>query len=255
MSLFHSASAAVVKLADHNLRDTTLSNLLRCTKPIYKDLQPSTGRDEFSFLGTGFTARFYDRWYFITAGHVVPEEGPDLLRVFDPETGNSLPFKGYRPRESSNDQDDVAIFEIDISLLESAELSRLKPIRIDPVETVQLKTLPPKCIFAAKGYPVYRGQVDLDAATLNQRSFELTAENNGQLIKGVYNVRYFPENKITDLNGMSGAPWVVVRTNDVEWLSLLAGVHISASQSGADISGNFASVNMLIEKLKKAESN
>lgn len=54
---------------------------------------------------------------------------------------------------------------------------------------------------------------------------------------------------------MSGAPWIVARTGTTEWLSLLAGVHISAAQSGDEITGIFVTVNVLIKKLIEVESS
>src|ERR1700730_11214371 len=96
----------IYSMSEQYLRETSIIKLLRCTKPIYEDLRATKGTDEYCFLGSGFTAKFHDRWYFVTAGHVVPAAGPQNLRVFDPDTNNALPFRRFNGRKSASDRDD-----------------------------------------------------------------------------------------------------------------------------------------------------
>ncbi len=84
---------------------------------VFEDLYHSGGKDEDAFSGTSFTAKFHDRLYLVTAGHVVSDQSAQNLRVFDPVTAHSLPFKKFHPRKSSEDRDDLAVFEIETRML------------------------------------------------------------------------------------------------------------------------------------------
>jgi len=227
------------------LSEQAIDELLRCTNPVFEDLYPSGGKDEYAFRGTSFTAKFHDRLYLVTAGHVVSDQSAQNLRVFDPVTAHSLPFKKFHPRKSSEDRDDLAVFEIETTMLGTEELARLSPILLDQQDGRQLKSLPRDSLFAVKGYPIERGQVNVEAAKLNNRSYEIDGRSGGRLSAGLHNVVYSPDIPIRDLGGMSGAPWIVAGSEATEWVSLVAGVHISAAQSGAEISGIFVTAEAL----------
>jgi hypothetical protein len=85
-----------------------IEKLLRCVNPVFEDLEPSQGKDEYVFRGSSFNVSFHGRLHLITAGHVVSGWPVANLRVFDLVTRNSLPFKGFHPRKSAEDTDDVA---------------------------------------------------------------------------------------------------------------------------------------------------
>src|SRR5258708_39639605 len=168
------------------LSEPVIDELLRCTNPVFEDLYPSGGRDEYAFRGTTFTVKFHDRLYLVTDGHVVHDQVAQNLRVFATVTAHSLPFKKFHP--PSEDRDDLAVCEIETTMLGTEELARLSPILLDQQEGRQLKSLPRDSLFAVKGYPIERGQVDVEAAKLNNRSYEIDGRSGGRLSAGLHNV-------------------------------------------------------------------
>jgi hypothetical protein len=93
----------------------TLEDLMRGVKAVYEYLPTE---NTFKFLGSSFTVVFNDRYYLVTADHVIDGKQIDALRFFDPVMLNKLAFKGFYPPKSEDERDDLAIFEIDNSQLE-----------------------------------------------------------------------------------------------------------------------------------------
>lgn len=230
-----------------------IEKLLRCVNPVFEDLEPSQGKDEYVFRGSSFNVSFHGRLYLITAGHVVSGWPVANLRVFDLVTRNSLPFKGFHPRKSAEDTDDVAVFEIETEMLNADELTRLSPIVLDRQEAFRSQGLPRGGLFAVKGYPRVRGQVMVETATITNKPYEITGRDGGGLYAGLHSALYFTDIPITDLDGMSGAPWIVAGAETTSSLSQLAGLHISAAHSGEDISGIFITASGLLKRLKEIE--
>src|SRR5271167_4317126 len=109
----------------------TVDNLLLCTKPVYRE-QPGDDSTAYSFLGSSFVVEFHNIPFLVTAGHVVDGIEPEDARIW-PEgtTPLSLPFpKLHRPK-SREDYGDMAMFEIETSLLPNASLTRLRPLQLD----------------------------------------------------------------------------------------------------------------------------
>jgi hypothetical protein len=116
-------------------------------------------------------------------------------------------------------------------MLGTEELARLSPILLDQQDGGQLKSLPRDSLLAVKGHPIERGQVDVEAAKLNNRSYEIDGRSGGRL--SACRQDYITSSilltfRSRTLAGMSGAPWIAAGSEATEWVSLLAGVHISA---------------------------
>src|SRR5271166_6742361 len=97
---------------------------------------------------------------------------PEDLRVwFGESVPLSLPCrKTHRPK-SKEAYGDMAMLEIDKSLLYEPTGGGLKALGLDRQKSLELRSLPRKSELAMKGYPLERGQIDYALQTLTNRAY------------------------------------------------------------------------------------
>lgn len=232
----------------------TLEDLTHAVHAVYEHFSfPS----RYEFLGSSFTVGFGDRFFLVTAGHVVAGKKMTALRFLD-HAGvlKKLYFKAVDIRGPKPFKDDLGILEINTEPLDVDGLYALGALALSRQSDHQFSDLPRNTILFTKGYPRERGQVDNENLVLTNLPFETDGRypRAEKEEPGITLVEYYEDDepKVRDCDGMYGSPWIVGDCLEEGWQGMLAGVHVAGiSSEGIDKAGIFIRSEVLIERLRE----
>jgi len=216
-----------------------------CAKPLIFENED----EEFSYSmqGTGFLARFNGRYFGITAKHCLRTRTHESVRFELDEKGEDfLPLKAvHLPKDNAVadwDFSDLAVFEVEPNLVESANLKGHHFLDIDYFIGLDC-VLKPDAILALRGYPSQFNWVDYERRVIHTQGFAVDGSYGGAAESRHCGIIKFPDlTKIDNLDGLSGSPVFQFEKNQGGFSYLFAGVLIRGSKEAGRGTFIYASV-------------
>ena len=161
--------ALALKMSEINEK---ITELRLSAKPVFR----ATGYEEFPYYGTGscFVVSRGERWYVVTARHVVNDmSSVHDMAIFPSENSQSpLPFLlGKSLRLPYTDDDacsDIVLVEIDRNAISDDELELIHVLNLDGISD-QWFRMPTSLYFVVFGYPDECRDIDYE----NSESFAI----------------------------------------------------------------------------------
>jgi len=230
---------------------TRIEQILRCSKPLFEE---HAGDDDFAytFAGSIFAASFRERFFLITARHVLDRMDPVAARTW--VNGRSLALSHVlRPDAWEEPYGDLAMLELDISTLDDKDREELWPIVLDAQLNYSLRTLVENSRLVVKGYPSELMQLDFaPPQKITPKGYLTDAKYVRESEPGLHLVHYYPGPRpVKSHDGLSGAPWLVDDRRTNEWQHKLAGVHVRGNMEIGRFIGADVLVGMLLTQTKR----
>lgn len=212
----------------------TTSAVPNCVSPLLFELEDDESLfAPYSIGGSGFLARFRDRYYFVAAGHCLKGNSYNALRIpVAPGVQETLQFEhfgrvNFPEWEDDPDHGDFALLSLPSEFSPSNLPGALEAV--DVPETPTWDLLNPKFMLTLRGYPYAAPETRIipECGAIRTQALECDAHFCGEaIVKYCYVHKFIDSRPISDSSGMSGSPVFAKIPYNGEPYYVLVGVHI-----------------------------
>lgn len=234
-----------------NIKSSMSPVVPNCVSPLLFELiEDSAAYAPYSIGGSGFLAKYLNRYYFITAGHCLKGGLHNDLRIpVAPGKSETLPFEcfGRVKFDDAEDDTDHGDFAL-LSLPENFEPRKL-PDALEAAhvpETLTWQLLREEFMLTLRGYPYAAPETGIDMARgkISTQALVCDAYFSGEAeSKYCYKLDFIESCPVSNMNGMSGSPVFAKLPNQKAACYVLVGVHIRANR--------FISIEVIKDGIRK----
>jgi hypothetical protein len=211
---------------------TMLSSVPKCVSALlFEQSEDAAAYAPYSLGGSGFLAKFQERYYFVVAGHSLKGTLQNDLRIpIAPNTVDTLPFVNvgrakFDDHEDDTDYGDFAFLSLPRDFKPASVPDALVAADIPEISTLEL--LKPDVVLTIRGFPYAAPETKIDPEC--EKIITQALECNARLVgekesRFCYKFEYTETRDKSDVEGMSGSPVFMKNPNSESDCFVLVGV-------------------------------